>query len=47
MLLRVLEPIPPTPMEGTRQFTLDDVEARRRDAEEYLAGVAATLRARA
>ena len=46
ILLRVLEPIPPMPIEGTRHVTLDDVEARRRDAEEYLAPLAATLHAR-
>jgi nucleotide-binding universal stress UspA family protein len=46
ILLRVLEPIPPMPVEGTRHVTLDDVEARRRDAEEYLAPLAATLQDR-
>ena len=45
-LVRVLEPIPPMAIEGTRQFTVDDVEARRRGAEEYLAPIAAALRAR-
>jgi nucleotide-binding universal stress UspA family protein len=46
MLLRVLEPIPPMPIEGTRLVTVEDVETRRRDAEEYLAPIAAALRAR-
>jgi nucleotide-binding universal stress UspA family protein len=45
-LVRVLEPIPPMAIEGTRHVTVDDVEARRRDAEEYLAPIAAALRAR-
>jgi nucleotide-binding universal stress UspA family protein len=45
MLLRVLEPIPPMALEGTRHFTAENPEARRRDAEEYLAPIAAALRA--
>lgn len=45
MLLNVLEPIPPQVVESTSQVTLEDVEARRRDAEEYLAPIAAALRA--
>jgi nucleotide-binding universal stress UspA family protein len=45
-LLRVLEPIPPMPIEGTRHFTLEDVETRRHEAESYLAQIAAALRAR-
>lgn len=46
VLLRVLEPIPPMAVEGTRHAAFDDVTARRRDAEEYLARVAAGLRSR-
>jgi nucleotide-binding universal stress UspA family protein len=46
MLLRVLEPLPPMAIEGTRHVTLDDVAARQQDAEEYLAAIAAALRAR-
>jgi nucleotide-binding universal stress UspA family protein len=45
VLLRVLEPIPPVIIEGTRHMELEDVEGRRRDAEEYLAPIAAALRA--
>ena len=44
-LLRVLEPVPPSVIEGSRHVVLDDVEGRRRDAEEYLAPLAAALRA--
>jgi len=46
LLLRVLEPIPPMAVEGTRHFVVDDVEARRRESEEYLAPIAAAVRAR-
>jgi nucleotide-binding universal stress UspA family protein len=46
MLLRVLEPVPPMPLEGTRHLTLQEVEGRRHEAEEYLAPIAAGLRAR-
>lgn len=46
VLLRVLEPIPPSVIEGTRHVTVDDVEGRTRDAEEYLAPVAIALRKR-
>jgi nucleotide-binding universal stress UspA family protein len=42
MLLHVLEPITPQAAEGT--VVLDDVEARRREAEEYLAPISAALR---
>lgn len=44
MLLRVLEPVPPSVTEGSRQVVVEDVEARRREAEEYLAPIAAELR---
>jgi len=46
VLLRVLEPQVPVVVEGTRAMALEDIEARRRDAEEYLAPLAAALRAR-
>ena len=42
MLLHVLEPITPQAAEGT--VVLDDVEARRHEAEEYLAPISAALR---
>jgi nucleotide-binding universal stress UspA family protein len=45
VLLRVLEIIPPV-VEGARQELIDASEVRRRDAQAYLAGVAATLGAR-
>lgn len=46
VLLRVNRPIPPTAVEGTRVFTVEDVEARRATAEAYLQGLAAEMRAR-
>ncbi|HEU5323473.1 MAG TPA: universal stress protein [Methylomirabilota bacterium] len=46
VLLRVLEPIPPSVMEGSRHVLVDDVEARRQEAEDYLAPIAVALRAR-
>jgi nucleotide-binding universal stress UspA family protein len=45
VLIRVLEPIPPMVIEGVRHMVLEDVGSRRRDAEEYLAPIAAALRA--
>jgi nucleotide-binding universal stress UspA family protein len=45
-LLHVLEPIMPQAIEGTRHFTVEDVEARRRDAEAYLEPIAAAMRAK-
>jgi nucleotide-binding universal stress UspA family protein len=45
VLLRVLEPVPPVMLEGVRRM-VEDVASRRRDAEEYLAPIAAALRAR-
>ena len=42
MLLHVLEPLTPQVVEGT--VVLDDFEARRREAEEYLAPISAALR---
>jgi nucleotide-binding universal stress UspA family protein len=44
VLLRVLEPIPPIVIEGSRHVEVEDVEARRTDAEEYLAPIAVELR---
>lgn len=46
VLLHVLEPVPPMAVEGTRQFVVDDLQKRRQDAREYLAPIAASLRAR-
>ncbi len=43
-LVRVLEVTPPMAVEGTRYFHADDLEARRREADEYLAPLAAGLR---
>lgn len=45
VLLRVLQPVLPVVMEASRHVDIEDVEARRRDAEEYLAPVAVELRA--
>jgi nucleotide-binding universal stress UspA family protein len=42
MLLHVLEPITPQVVEGT--IVVDDIEARRHEAEEYLAPISAALR---
>lgn len=46
LLLRVVEPLTPVIADEIYRPTLEDVEARRRDAEEYLAPIAAALRAR-
>ena len=46
LLLRVLEPVRPTVLEAMPGVVVEDVEGRRRDAEEYLAPMAAALRAR-
>ena len=46
LLLRVVEPLTPTISDDIYRPTLEDVAARQRDAEEYLAPIAATLRAR-
>jgi nucleotide-binding universal stress UspA family protein len=46
LLLRVVEPFTPAVADGVYMPTLEDVEGRRRDAEEYLAPIAAALRAR-
>lgn len=45
-LLHVLEPMPPQVLEASAHVVVDDVEARCREAEEYLAPVAAALRAK-
>jgi nucleotide-binding universal stress UspA family protein len=42
MLLHVLEPITPQVIDGT--VVVDDIEARRQEAEEYLAPISAALR---
>ena len=47
VLLRVVEPIAPMVIEGARHFEMEDVEARRTDAEEYLAPIAVELRNKA
>ena len=44
LLLHVLEPTAPQVVEGT--VVIDDFEARRREAEEYLAPISAALRSR-
>ena len=46
MLLRVLEPVMPAILESGGTAAVDDVDRRRMDAEEYLAPIAAGLRAR-
>ena len=46
VLLRVLEPIPPTVLEGARHVAFEDVEGRRAQAEAYLAPIAQDLRSR-
>jgi len=45
-LIRVLQPVPPQVIEGSRHVVVEDVEARRLDAEEYFAPLAAELRAK-
>jgi nucleotide-binding universal stress UspA family protein len=46
LLLRVLEPMPPRVLDVPGQIVVENIEARRRDAEEYLAPIASALRAR-
>ena len=46
LLVRVMPPIAPHAIEGTTYFTVDDVAARLTEAREYLAPLAADLRAR-
>ena len=45
MLLHVLEPIAPQVLDANPKVILEDVEARTKDAEEYLAPIGAALRA--
>lgn len=47
VLLQVVEPIAPLVLEGSRHVEVEDVEARRADAEEYLAAIAVELRNKA
>lgn len=44
VLLRVLPPVPPMPVEGSTPVLIDDEGTRRTDAEEYLAPLAVDLR---
>ena len=44
VLLRVVQPVPPMVIEGSRHVVTEDVVARRIDAEEYLAPLAVELR---
>jgi nucleotide-binding universal stress UspA family protein len=44
-LLHVLEPIAPQVLDANPKVIVEDVEARTKDAEEYLAPIAAALRA--
>jgi len=46
VLLRVLLPIRPSVIEGTRYVELEDAEKRRAEPEEYLAPIAVELRAK-
>jgi nucleotide-binding universal stress UspA family protein len=46
VLIRVREPIPQIVGDGVRHALLDAAVARERDTEDYLASIAATLRAR-
>jgi nucleotide-binding universal stress UspA family protein len=46
LLLRVVEPFTPAVADAVYMPTLEDVEERRRDAEEYVAPIAGALRAR-
>jgi nucleotide-binding universal stress UspA family protein len=45
MLLHVLEPIAPQVLDANPKVIVEDVEARTKDAGEYLAPIAAALRA--
>ncbi len=46
VLLRVVQPTPPVVIEGSRHIELEDVEARRLDAQEYLTALAVELGAK-
>ena len=45
-VVRVLVPVPPMAVEGTRHVVIEDVAKLRAEAEEYLASIAADLRAK-
>lgn len=45
-LVRVVNPIPPEVIEGTRQVTVEDVEGRMAEARVYLTPIAAELGAK-
>jgi nucleotide-binding universal stress UspA family protein len=45
-LVRVLVPVPPSVVEGTRYAVIEDVVKLQAEAEEYLAPIAAQLRAK-
>jgi nucleotide-binding universal stress UspA family protein len=47
VLLRVVEPIMPVVIDGTRHVEMEDIEGRRTNAEEYLAPIAVELRNKA
>ena len=44
ILLRVVQPLTPVVIETSRHVEVEDIEARRIDAEEYLAPLAVELR---
>jgi nucleotide-binding universal stress UspA family protein len=46
VLLRVVVPVPPRVIEGSRHVVIEDVEGRLAEAREYLASQAAALAAR-
>lgn len=46
VLLRVVQPIPPTVIEGATHVVVDDIEARMAEAKEYSDGAARELEAK-
>lgn len=46
VLVRVLQPIPPDVIEGSRHVVVEDIPARRKEAADYLAPIAARLERR-
>ena len=46
VLLRVLVPVPPMAVEGTRHVVIEDFAKHRAEADEYLAAMAGELRAK-
>ena len=44
-LLRVLQPLPPDVIEGTRYITIEDIPGRFKEAKAYLAPIATALEA--